>query len=290
MGYEDRLIREIDKKRSRVELSPLMKEAEAKAREVLGNSEYVIQESDFESIYGSGAVAEDVESANILESKFKSQSTPETHKMKSVADIFEAIVLMQSELNEWFGENVRTFKTARYDDYKNKVDMVAEWFTPADGSRLLALAVDVTFGTKSIQHKLQAIKEEIDNDKLGSIKYFKDDRGDFIGTRNNVPRTVIGVSESMVEELAGLWTQRKNKELGEHSVQRLFMDEIESQLIAMRDYAVRQGKSNVISAYEQALGTIRTVRADKEKFFSEKASEDFVAKEIMRHTEELFRP
>lgn len=289
MGYEDRLIREIDKKRSRVELSPVMKEAEAKAHEVLENPEYVIQESDFESIYGSGTIAEDLETANSLELKFKSQSTPEMQRTKAVADIFEAIVLMQSELNEWFGENVRTLKTSRYDDYKNKVDMVAEWYTPADGSRLLALAVDVTFGTGSIQRKLCAIKEEIDNDKLGTIKYFKDDRGDFIGTRNNVPRTVIGVSESMVEELATLWMQRKNKDLGEHPVQRLFMDEIESQLVAMHEYAVRQGKSGVISAYEQALGTIRTIRVDKEKFFSEKTSEDFVAKEILRHTEELFR-
>lgn len=288
MGYEDFLIRRIDKEKSRSELSPVMKEAEVKACKILKSPEYVIQESDFKTIYGDDTVEKDIKSANNLEFKFRSRNTPEGNKMKVIADIFEAIVLMQSELGEWFGENARTLKTARYDDYINKVDMVAEWFTPTDGSRLLALAVDVTFGTSSIQYKLHAIKEEIDNDKLGSIKYFKDDRGDFIGTRNNVPRTIIGVSEAMVEELAGLWIQRKNKALGEHPVQRLFMDEIESQLVAMHKYASKQGKSGVISAYEQALGTIRTIRADKEKFYSEKTSEDFVAREIIRHTEEIF--
>jgi len=289
MGYEDFLIRGIDKERNRTELSPVMKEASRKAHEIFADPEYVIQESDFEEMYGKEVVAKDIETVDKIELGFKSRSTPEGDKMKAIADVFEAIVLMQSELNEWFGENARTLKTARYDDYINKVDMLAEWFTPSDGSRILALAVDVTFGTKSIQHKLQAIKEEIDNDKLGSIKYFKDDRGDFMGMRSNVPRTVIGVSESMVEELASLWTQRKNKDLSTHSVQWLFMSEIEFQLAAMHEYASKQGKLNVIPAYEQALGTIRNILANKQEFYSKEAEDDLVAKEIMRHTEELFR-
>ncbi len=167
--------------------------------------------------------------------------------------------------------------------------MIAEWFTPADGSRLLALAVDVTFGTVSIEKKLAAIKAEINKGKLGSIKYFKDERGDFIGTRNNVPRTVIGVSESVVEDLAHLWIRGRNKDLSQHPIQHLFLNEIEMQLTAMHDYAVKQGKSDAVLAYRQALGIVRPLHANKRRFKSDELGRDRVAREIARHTEEQFR-
>lgn len=291
MSFENRLINRIDqeRRRERTELSPMMARAYEKANsEILANPDYAIQESDFISIYGPTAVAADIARVADLRHKFETNITQREKLAKKVADIFEAIVLMQSELSEWFG-NARTLKTASYDDYTNKVDMIAEWFTPSDGSRLLALAVDVTFGTMSIEKKLAGIKAEIDNGKLKSIKYFKDERGDFIGTRNNVPRTVIGVSESVVEELAYLWIHKKNKDLSRHPIQHLFMNEIETQLTAMHDYAVKQKKSDAVLAYRQALGIVRPLHANKRAFESEELGRDRVAMEIARHTEEQFR-
>ncbi len=291
MNIEDRMVRKIDQDRSRnrLELSPTMALAYEKANGVLSNPDYAIREADFIPVYGPEIVAADTAFANRLKSEFDVRDTPEEKKLKQIADIFEAIVLIESESSEWFG-NARTLKTSPFDDYINKVDMIAEWFTPEDGSRLLALAVDVTFGTKNIQRKLEAIKMEIDSGKLGSIKYFKDERGDFIGTRNNVPRTVIGVSESLVEELAGLWVAKNNKALGEHPIQRLFLDEIETQLNAMYDYALKQGKSDVALAYKQVLGVVRPIRESKLPFRSREIARDTVATEIVLDTEKLFHP
>ncbi|PIR83014.1 hypothetical protein COU19_02505 [Candidatus Kaiserbacteria bacterium CG10_big_fil_rev_8_21_14_0_10_56_12] len=290
MSIEDRLIRNIDNERrhSSTELSPLMKRAYTEAQALLENPDYTIQESEFASLYGDTAVQQDIALTNRLKEQFKARNSPEEERQKKVADIFEAIVLVQSESNEWLG-GAQTLKTSPYEDFINKVDMIAEWSTPTDGSRVLALAVDVTFGTMSIRRKLADIKSEIDGDKLGSIKYFRDERKDFMGTRNNVPRAVVGVSESVVEELADLWVQKKNKELSTHPVQHLFIREIETQLSAMHDYAVARGQHGVVQAYTQALASIRPIHNSKLKYKSPALLQDRVASEIASAIETEFR-
>lgn len=287
MGFEDSILRKIDREKDRTELSPFMKKAFEKASGILKDPDYAIQESDFESVYEPESVEKDIENADRLEKKFESQNTPEGKRLKKVADILESIVLMHSELSNWFGENAQTLKTSRHDDYVNKVDMITEWTTPTD-SRILALAVDVTFGTASIQKKLETIKAEIDDGKLGSIKYFRDGHGDFMGTRNNVPRIVIGASESTVEKLADLWIQNKNKDLETHPIQYLFAHEMETQLGAMLEYAIQEKQDDAMRAYEQALEIVRGICAEKLQFKSEEMDTDPVAQEILRHTKEQF--
>jgi len=289
MGYEDRLIHAIDKKRERrIELSPVIEKAHEKARvEVLTNPEYVIQETDFASVYGETSVQADINEADRLEREVFTGGSAADENAKKIAETLEAIVLMQSEMSEWLG-SAQTLKTARFDDYKNKVDMLAEWYSPEDGSRVLALAVDVTFGTGTAEKKLGAIKREIDAGKLGSVRYFKDSRGDFMGTRNNVPRTVIGVSQPKVAELAQLWLDNKQKQLGVHPIQSLFADEIEAQLSAMHAYAKRKGKGEVAAAYEQALAAIRPLKAAKAAFASKEMQEDPVAESIFSETRRQF--
>ena len=280
----------IDRERARnsVELSPSMALAHEKAKnEIFTNPDYYINEVDFVPKYGQEVIDADVAFANGLKNEFEARDTPEEKKLKHIADVFEAIVLTQSDSNGWLG-NARTLKTAPYDDFKNKVDMIAEWFTPEEGSRLLALAVDVTFGAKSVQKKLEAIKAEIDSGKLGSIKYFKDERGDFIGMRNNVPRTVIGVSELVIEELADLWVHRKHTALAEHPIQRLFLDEIDAQLMMMHNYALKKGKLDAVLAYKQVLGVIQPLRDSKAKFRSKEIAGDTVAREIVLDTSKIF--
>ena len=223
-----------------------------------------------------------------LKAKFESRDTPEKKKLKRIADIFEAIVLTQSESSKWFGD-ASTLKTSAYDDYINKVDMIAEWFTPKEGSRVLALAVDVTFSAESVQEKLRAIKSEIDSGKLGSIKYFKDKRGDFMGIRNNVPRIVIGVSESVVEDLADLWVREEHTALDEHPVQILFLDEMLGQLTFMHDYALKRGNATAALAYEQVLGTVRPIQEKKLDLRKRTLARDGVATEIVLDAQKVFR-
>jgi hypothetical protein len=288
MSYEDALIRKIDQSRERrEEVSPLISRAHEKAQnEVLHNPEYAIQESDFIPVYGREAVTKDIKTADNLERTFTMNSRE--INAKKLADILEAIVLMQAEQSEWLGD-ANTLKTSRFDDYVNKVDVIAEWSDPNQGSRVLALALDVTFGTQSIHKKLAAIRNSIDKRELGSIRYFKDSHGDFIGTRQNVPRTVIGVSQPVVTELAGLWINNKQKALGQHPVQSLFLRQIATQLLAMREYAKSIGNETAFRTYSQSLQAINLIRSQKKGISYDPLRMDPVEQQIILQTQEQFR-
>ena len=290
MGFEDKFLAGLDRRRERrEELSPTMTRAYERARkQVLENPDYSIQESAFADIYGAERVEADMEVVKRLERRFTDGQTTESMNAKKIAETFEAIILMQSELSEWFG-NATTLKTAKYDDYKNKVDMLAEWYTPEDGTRLLALAVDVTYGIQAVQKKFEDIKAEIDSGRLGSVRYFKDSRDNFMGTRNNVPRTVIGVSQSVVEQLASLWLEGEKRQLGQHPVQRVLVDQMNTQLLLMRDYAHRTNQGLVANAYDEALSAVRPVHSSKLDIRTQSLDADPVAKEIARKTQEVFR-
>lgn len=293
MGFEDRLISKIDNGRRsaqerRLELSPVMKQAHQRAvLEVLNNPDYVIQEKDFESVYGVENIRNDIRETEILARKFAESETLQDKNTKQISEVLEAIILMQSEMSEWLG-NAHTLKTSRYDDFKNKTDMVAEWYSARDGSRILALAVDVTFGAHSVEKKLRAVKREIDSGSLGTIRYFKDARNDFMGTRNNIPRIVLGASTPVVEELAQLWMKNDKKALGAHPVQRLIVDEMQFQLEAMLKYARANGNGMASSALQHTLTAISPVIALKRPMPLGHVASDQVAASIREVTKETF--
>lgn len=289
MNPESAALRNIDRnRRNRLELSPTIKNAHERAtREVLSNPDYAIQEDEFTGVYSANDIAADKAEVARLERIFAQRDTPEKVNTKKIADVLEAIVLMQSEMNEWLG-SATTLRTSKFDDYKNKVDMLAEWSHPEGGSRVLALAVDVTFGSTSVEEKLTEIRNEINSGTLGKVRYFRDSDKQFMGMRNNVPRTVIGVSQPMVEELAQLWLANDNKALAKHSVQRQFLVQIVYQLTTMRDYAARIGKDDVVKAYNQALVIARPLLDSKSIIDRGDYSEDPVAKSIREKTKEFF--
>jgi hypothetical protein len=294
MNPERFAMNSIDSKREhRLELSPLMERAYQKANEeVLSNPDYVIQESEFSEgehpVYDPKAVATDIALADRLQKEFAAKNDTHERTSKKIADTLEAVVLMQSEMSNWFG-NATTQKTSRYDDYVNKVDMIAEWAVPNSGSQVLALAVDVTFGKSNIEKKMAGVKEEIERGKLGSIRYFKDSQGDFMGTRRNVPRTIIGVSQPVVEELAHLWLEKENKALAQHPIQRLFIDQMATQLRMMQEYAAKRGRPMVAQAYQNTLSTLQSLQLEKTAFPIGNLSHDPVFQEIMDQTRSQFK-
>ena len=279
----------IDKNREhRVELSPTMENAYARAKKILVDSDYGIQEKEFEGVYDAGTIERDIALTNRLETKFNEERSSYEKNSKKIADVFESILLMQTEMNEWLGQNASTLKASRYDDYVNKVDMVAEWSSPEEGSRVLALAVDVTFGVKSIEKKMMEIRSEIEKGQLGSIRYFRDQQGDLMGTRKNVARTVIGISQPVIEQLAALWLENKNKALGEHPIQRLIIDQIQMQLSAMERYAIKLGRPHVAQSYRQALIGITKIKHEKAAISAASFADDPVAQEITLQTRKQF--
>lgn len=276
------------RRQSRTELHPVLARGYEKATRILNNPEYSIQESEFAPVYGQETIDRDLAHVKKLEGYFAQNDTPESMNSKKIADVLEAIVLTQSEMSNWMGD-AKTLRSSRYDDYVNKVDMLAEWYSHGEGSRVLGLGVDVTFGFSAVQKKLREIKSEIDSGKLGSIRYFKDERGDIMGTRNNVPRTVIGVSQPVVQELSRLWVEGEKRELGAHPVQRAFIDQISSQLRQMERYAERNGKQEVAAAYKAALATVAPIEEEKKAIPLGELVHDPVYAEISTQLQQQFR-
>lgn len=293
MGIEDKIDRQRAEEAKRVRreererrrLSPAMEKAHARALQVFKESS--IREIDFKDIYGNETIKTDLQKVIEFQKKWKATEEVQEHVTNAIAEVLEAIILSEGELSQWLGD-AHTVRTATYDDYVNGVDMVSEWYSPEDGSRILALAIDVTFGTVATEKKLKRIRDEIDRGELGSIKYFTDIRGDYFGTRRNVPRVVIGVSQDTVEKLAELWMSGDKKALGAHPVQRVIVEEIFLQLRAMQDYALSTGSRLVADAYTPAIHIIGKLLEEKRKIGYGDIYADRVVKDLFFKTAKIF--
>ncbi len=239
-------------------------------------------------LYGKENVLNDMREVKRLKDIFDRNHSPIEKEALKAAQVFEAIVLDQAEMNEWLGSNVTVLKTSMYDDLKNGIDMVAEWHEDKNESKVLALAVDVTFSTRKMEQKFLRIRRDIDRGKMGTIKYFKTSDGSFMGRRENVPKVVIGVSRNAVRELAAMWTRRDNTSLAAHPVQRALLDEIMLQLDTVIAYAKTRNEK-VSDAYRKARETIVRIREAKKSVALGSLANDAVYSDILNRTLTTFK-
>lgn len=263
MNPEAAAARNIDSARwTRAELSPRLKLVHEQMQQtVLTNPDYTIQETEFSSVYTQETIERDVALTKRLKASFNNGLTETERNTKKVAEVLEGLVLMNSELSNWLG-NATTLKSSEYDDYVNGVDMISEWKSP-EGPQVLALAVDVTFGSHAVAKKIARIKSELCSGKLGNIKYFRTDDGAPKPEQTNVPRIVIGVSQDVVDELAGLWLLKDNKALANHPVQKLFLQQMSLQLSSMKKYAETYGHEACAVECDKAHKIIRRILDNK---------------------------
>src|SRR5690349_11480567 len=102
-----------------------------KAKAVLEGAK--IKEEKFADLYGEETVKRDEEIVKKKRAEFKRQSDEYSEDQKRFADIFEALILEQGELSNWFGENAITHKTSDFDDINNGVDAVIEFTSDRPG-------------------------------------------------------------------------------------------------------------------------------------------------------------
>lgn len=274
MSHEDRLIHNLDKKRESqrtqeasklrpgLELPSSVKKAHERLKAtIFSNPEYAVQAPEFSSLYGREGIMRDMQEVILLRKKFEQSETPETRRAKILSEVFEGLVLVNAKDHKWFGDGV-FYKTSAYDDLKNKTDMYGEWISESGGSRVLALAVDLTFSSAGSEDKLSQIVREIDRGEMRQIRYFKDSLGDFKGTRYNVPRIVLGVGTKELAELSNLWINNKTDRLSNHHVKTILITEMYTQISALAAYAERKGKTEVERAYRQALSAIEPLYRD----------------------------
>ena len=238
-----------------------------------------IDPMDFLELYGDDNVIRDLRKVDELKTKFEGDTS------KIASRVFEAIMHQHIEQSNWLGANARTIRTSEYDDFINGVDLVATFRDEASMSHL-ALGVDITFGSLSMQKKFDRIKNDIQNNKLADVKYFE--APGYKGSLNQVPRVVIGVDIDKVIALAGLWGRNDNKSLAEHVTKDIIADEIEKQVRAFMMFAKVQRKEEVAEAYSRAYNTIRKMHTVANGFSDEKnrmqvVHDDNVYKAIMEH-------
>lgn len=233
--------------------------AHKKAGTVLERSR--IKESDFAGLYEEARVKGDIARMALKEKGFETNQTPESQELKMLADVFEAVVIEQGELNDWFGPNAFTIKTSRYDDYENGIDAIVEFEKPQEATHL-GLGIDVTFTTDTSK-KFERIRNQIESGRLPRIKYFSSDRLHIRGELRKVPAVIIGASRKTIQELIPVWMERDNKELARHKIQFMILEEIKIQLEAFKAYALKNDKPDVAARYNEALEIINAILAGK---------------------------
>ncbi len=246
--------------------------------------EDAIDPNDFIDLYGEENVQRDLDKVEKTKSGFDSTES------KPAAEVFEALVYQNVELSNWLGPNAETIRVSEFDDIMNHVDLIVE-FTDESAAQHLALGVDVTFGSISMQKKFDRIKSEIDEDKLADVKYFK--AHGYRGSLEQVPRIVIGVDIDKVVALAGYWERKDKRALSNHIVKDIIMKEIVQQLQTFLSYAQsKKNSQNAVTSYTRAINTIRKINTDQNGFSSDKLkiksiSEDKVYQGIMKNLEKF---
>lgn len=250
-------------------------EAHTRAKETI--SEYEIKPETFVGLYGEDILKRDAEEVAKLEKSFVQSPS------KIYGDILEAVACEHGELSEWFGPKSQVIKTARFDDYKNKIDMIVETETENQQFSHLALGIDVTFGSKDLRKKFDAIKNNIDKGRLGQVKYFHSDRQNFTGRLRKVPQVVVGVEIDKVNELGLLWMNRRNKELSEHPVQITLLEEAALQLQTFAQYARDIGREDLSLILDRGFQKINELIQQKISAGIKKTEHDRVFEEIKRN-------
>ncbi len=229
-------------------------QAYEKAEEVL--QEDAINMEDFKDFYNEEKIQKDREYIKEKEKIFFEELTEEEKEIRKIATIFEAIIHQEIELSDWLGESAFTIKSSRYDDIKNGIDVIIE-FRDEEGISHLALAIDVTFGTKkeTLDKKYSNIKKEIEDGTLSQLEYFK--------SQKKIPKVIIGTEIKQVKELITTWLNNNRNELAEHNIQFLILKEIQIQLETFKKYAEKIGQDEIVQIYQNSLDIIDEVMESK---------------------------
>lgn len=240
-----------------------------KAQRVL--SEHELPLDSFTDLYGAETIARDTERVRDLEAAFaeKERRARESGRagdehIKKAATVFEAMTFEGIRAHGWLGPDAAPFKTSRYDDYTNGIDLAVEIQRGEDPAQQLALAIDVTFGQKAQEKKFAKIREEILREELGKLKYFRSERSNFRGELSMLPKVVIGIEPRNVIRMSQLWANDEKK-LAILPAQMAMLEEITVQLEAFSLFARNHNKMSAISAYRRAKTILADILQTKRK-------------------------
>lgn len=250
-----------------------------KAYEKMQNSKRIniLKEEDFKDIYPEQEILNDVDYAAKFQRKFQEINANEEFDLRSEnankSQVLEHIIIEQSELEDWFGENAVTFKTTAHDDIHNKIDMIIEFEEAIEDTENaikelahLGLAIDISF-SKEVDKKFAKIKEEIKTGHLSEVKYFRSERA---GAKKlqQLPRVVIACSQKTLKDLTEKWLEADKASLEKHVFQLQMLEEISMQLKTYEEYARVVVKNEETAAiYKHYYQIVNKIRLERKKKF-----------------------
>lgn len=163
----------------------------------------------------------------------------------SLAHVFEASLLYGINRAGWAGDKISAQATTSYDDFYHHVDGIME-FEGSTENKYSALSLDATYGTDKLKIKLERIAREIEDKKLGQIKYFISANEDYAGGLKNIPRLVITATAERVKEMESDW----------ENLSKAFINDSSARLQAQ----IKQGKISK----EEAVTKLKELK-EKEK-------------------------
>ncbi|MEK7643004.1 MAG: hypothetical protein AAB372_00945 [Patescibacteria group bacterium] len=230
--------------------------AYVRAQEVL--REDMIDPLVFADLYGQDNVERDLMRVKRWEEQFAERATPEDRENAKLAAVLEAVVHDGVRTSKWFGDQVSTIKTSRFDDIVNGVDAAIEFQRGDRSASYMALAFDVTY-SKNISEKLLRIRDEVRSGDLTRIKYFESNFLGMRGEMSGVPRVVVGGDRQSTHNVARSWVQ--GEDMRHHLMRDRVLLETRVQVEAFERFARVVCKNpDVASVYERALSDLdRTI-------------------------------
>lgn len=160
------------------------------------------------------------------------------------SELLENIISYLTERAGWFGHDCEVTPTHEFDDVANGTDLVVTWYKQeAGGKKVIAqLAIDCTLTEDKLDEKIDKITDKIDEGELTNLRYFKSKRLGIMGPIKNLPRVIVRLEKSKLDELCRVAIKETSnlktgaKEFRTYYVQLLFLMEIESQLKSQEQY------------------------------------------------------
>lgn len=196
-----------------------------------------------ESFIHPGGFSEEIVKFNLayVENRKKHFEGLESQEYK-LAKAFEAALFELVNNSRWFGEDVKMIMPSEYDDFANGMDGVLEFHKGEGSKNYLGLGIDVSY-SRNPDVKFSIIKEQIDEARLGTVKYFRNTDGTIERPLTNLPRAVVLLDAADATRVVRDWD--KGAPDTDNVYRKAMLRQLEIQLRAYQAYARKLEQANV---------------------------------------------
>lgn len=212
---------------------------------------------DFIHLYNIDEITRDIEKIIEKEQRIKNLDTPERKKTKKMATILEAILIDGITNYDWLGKKIKIVPPNKFDELFKGFDGVIEFNNSEKINDFLALGIDVSFRSVDgdlFEEKVNNLLNNINNDELTQVKYFKDNNGEAIENLS-IPKIVISIDAKTLEQIMLIWSKKNDinykDKFKNHTIAIDIIGQIADQCKILAKYANDIGAKNVAKRYNE---------------------------------------